>query len=223
LQKAFHHQKSMKHILFSMKRDCVCVVWAWISRTVSVHSLMKAWSTITCWPRHWTLGPWIESLLVDLSFFTSFRKSYLFHSLNLEACSLHLIEWDRIDIVERWIDTDQSLHLDRSEDDKTICEERALIDDLFFWISSIILTRDEIRDHLSRFFLYLTQIFIFISLFSLLCSSRANWIQAIYSFESRFDQIRVASQSEHLSITASHQTLAKSLRSQSILPRISSR
>jgi hypothetical protein len=27
----------------------------------------------------------------------------------------------------------------RSEDDKTICEERALIDDLFFWISSIIL------------------------------------------------------------------------------------
>jgi hypothetical protein len=32
------------------------------------------------------------------------RKSYLFHSLNLEACSLHLIEWDRTHIVERWID-----------------------------------------------------------------------------------------------------------------------
>jgi hypothetical protein len=97
-----------------------------------------------------------------------------------------------------------------SEDDKTICVERALIDDLFFWISSIIFTRDEITDHLSRFFLYLTQIFIFISLLSLsaiwirawltissfesqsiiltifaVSSSNANWIQAIYSFESR--------------------------------------
>ncbi len=34
LQKAFHHQRSMKHILFSVKRCCVCVVWAWVSRTV---------------------------------------------------------------------------------------------------------------------------------------------------------------------------------------------
>jgi hypothetical protein len=49
---------------------------------------------------------------------TSFRESYLFHPLNLGACSLHLIEWDRTDIVERWIDTDQSLHLDT--DQKTI-------------------------------------------------------------------------------------------------------
>jgi hypothetical protein len=47
----------------------------------------------------------------------SFKESYLFHSFNLEACS-SLIEWDRIDIVERWIDTNQSLHLDT--DQKTI-------------------------------------------------------------------------------------------------------
>jgi hypothetical protein len=97
---------------------------------------------------------------------TSSRKSYLFHSLNLKACSLHLIEWDRIDTVERWIDTDQSLHLDRSEDDKTICEERALIDNLFFWISSIISIRDEIRDHLPRFFSYIWLRFLPLSVYS---------------------------------------------------------
>jgi hypothetical protein len=65
-----------------------------------------------------------------------------------------------------------------------------------FESQSIIFIRDEIRDHLSRFFLYLTQILVFINLFSLSCSSRANWIQAIYSFEPRFNQIRAASQSE---------------------------
>jgi hypothetical protein len=121
--------------------------------------VLSTWSRRTT---HWTLN----RILINRSFvLTSSRKSYLFHSLNLEACS-SLIEWDRTDIVERWIDTDQwSTH--RSEDDKTICEERALIDDLFFWTSSIIFIRDEIRDHLPGFSLYLTQIFTFISLPSL--------------------------------------------------------
>jgi hypothetical protein len=53
--------------------------------------------------------PWTGPLLVDLPSLTSFRKSYLFHPLNLGAGSLHLIEWNRIHTVERWIDTDQSL------------------------------------------------------------------------------------------------------------------
>jgi hypothetical protein len=83
-----------------------------------------------------------------------------------------------------------------------------------FESQSIIFIRDEIRDHLSKFFLYLTRIFTFISLLSLLCSPRANWIQAIYSFEPRFNQIRAASQPEHLPIPQVI-TLAKSLRSQS--------
>jgi hypothetical protein len=48
---------------------------------------------------------WIRPLLVDLSSLTSFRRSYLFHSLNLGACPLHLIEWDRTHTVERWIDS----------------------------------------------------------------------------------------------------------------------
>jgi hypothetical protein len=65
----------------------------------------------------------------------------------------------------------------RSEDDKTICEEQTLIDDLFFWISSIIFTRDEIRDHLSRFFLIFdSDFYLFISLLSLPRSPRTNLI-----------------------------------------------
>jgi hypothetical protein len=44
-----------------------------------------------------------SDLIVDLPSPTSFRESYLFHPLNLGACS-SLIEWDRIDTVERWID-----------------------------------------------------------------------------------------------------------------------
>jgi hypothetical protein len=84
----------------------------------------------------------------------------------------------------------------KSEDDKTICEERALIDDLFFWISSIVFTRDEIKNHLSRFFLIFdSDFYLYQSTFAV-CSSKANWIQTIYSFESCFNQIRVASQSE---------------------------
>jgi hypothetical protein len=49
-----------------------------------------------------------ESSYSRSSVSTSFRESYLFHSLNLEACSLHLIEWDRIDTVERWTDSMRS-------------------------------------------------------------------------------------------------------------------
>jgi hypothetical protein len=52
--------------------------------------------------------PWTRSLLVNLLSLTSFRKSYLFHSLNLEACSLHLIEWNRTHTVEKWIDSEFS-------------------------------------------------------------------------------------------------------------------
>ncbi len=155
-----------------------------------------------------------SDLIVDLPSSTSFKKSYLFHSLNLGACSLHLIEWDRTHTVERWIDTDQwSTH--RSGDDKTICEERALIDDLFFWISSIIFIRDEIRDHLSRFSLYLTQIFIFLSVYPRCSAARERiWSAGDLFFWTSSNQIRAAPQSEQSSIPASHQTLAKSLRNQ---------
>jgi hypothetical protein len=118
--------------------------------------------------------------LINRSFvLTGYRKSYLFHSLNLEACSLHLIEWNRTHIVERWINTDQFLHLDT--DQKTIRDNlrRTNFDrwSTLCWVSiDYFFTRDEIRDHISKHFLHLTQIFIFINLLSLLCSSRTNLI-----------------------------------------------
>jgi hypothetical protein len=90
----------------------------------------------------------------------------------------------------------------RSEDDKTICEERTLIDDLFFWISSIIFTRDEIRDHLSRFFLYLTQIFIFLSVYFRCFAVRERiWSADDLFFWISLNQIRVASQSKQISFS----------------------
>jgi hypothetical protein len=229
--------KKDKSCFFSMSQitasiDLFIRVCLFIDPGMERDHVLSTWSRRTT---HWTLN---RTLISRSSVLTSSRKSYLFHSLNLGACS-SLIEWNRIDIVEKWIDIDQwSTH--RSEDDKTICEERTLIDDLFFWISSIIFIRDEIRDHLSGFSLYLTQIFTFISLPSLpaawirawltissfesqsiiltifaASSPRANWIQTIYSFEPRFNQIRAAPQPEQPPIPASHQTLAKSLRSQS--------
>jgi hypothetical protein len=97
----------------------------------------------------------------------------------------------------------------RSEDDKTICKERALIDDLFFWTSSIIFIRDEIRDHLSEFFLYLTQIFIILSVYSRCPAARERiWSAGDLFFWISPNQIRAAPQSEQSSIPASHQTLA---------------
>ncbi len=54
-----------------------------------------------------------ESSYNKSSVSTSFRESYLFHSLNLEACS-SLIEWDRIDTVERWTDRFVRLRVNRS-------------------------------------------------------------------------------------------------------------
>jgi hypothetical protein len=92
----------------------------------------------------------------------------------------------------------------RSEDDKTICEERTLIDDLLFESQSIIFIRDKIRDHLSRFFLHLTQIFTFISLSSLSRSSRA------------INQIRDASQSEHFTSHINHWISAMTFNSESL-------
>jgi hypothetical protein len=147
----------------------------------------------------WTLN----HLIVDLSFLLVLKESYLFHSLNLEACSLHLIEWDRIDIVERWIDIDQwSTH--RSEDDKTICEERALIDDLFLWISSIIFIRDEIRDHFSRFFLIFdSDFYLYQSILAVSQLENEFDQQTIYSFESRsikFVSLRSQSNSRFLQV-----------------------
>jgi hypothetical protein len=63
---------------------------------------------------------------------TSFRESYLFHSLNLEACSLHLIEWNRTDTVERWIDMKISFHI--------------IYNKLFFDIASIIAAKLKMKE-----------------------------------------------------------------------------
>ncbi len=112
----------------------------------------------------------------------------------------------------------------RSEDDKTICEERTLIDDLFFWISSIIFTRDEIRDHLSRFFLYLTQI-LFLSVYSR-CSAVRERIEFKRSIllnlvSIKFVSLRSQSNLRFLQVI---KFLQKSLRNQSNLNlRISNR
>jgi hypothetical protein len=105
----------------AIERDGLLSFW----RDVSVYSLMKAWSAITCWSRHWIfeLLNSESDLIVDLSFFTSFRKSYLFHSLNLGACS-SLIEWNRTDTVERWTDSDKILtYCDKR---LTYCDKRVL-------------------------------------------------------------------------------------------------
>ncbi len=186
--------------------------------------------------------------LINRSFvLTGYRKSYLFHSLNLEACSLHLIEWNRTHIVERWINTDQFLHLDT--DQKTIRDNlrRTNFDrwSTLCWVSiDYFFTRDEIRDHISKHFLHLTQIFIFINLLSLLCSSRANWIKRsilLNLVSTKFVSLRsqsispppqvVESLQNYFAVrafypaydSASRWILAKLLRSQSILSRIRSR
>ncbi len=159
-----------------------------------------------------SLNPWtLNHLIVDLPSPTSFRKSYLFHPLNLEACSLHLIEWDRIDIVERWIDTDQSLHLDT--DQKTIRDNLrrtnfdwwftlcwVSIDHFYSWwnqrsSSEIFLIFD------SDFYLYQS------TLAALQLESGLN--SSDLFFWTSLNQIRAASQSEQSPISASHQILAK--------------
>jgi hypothetical protein len=119
----------------------------------------------------------IESLNFESSYSRSFvsinfKESYLFHSLNLEVCS-SLIKWDRIDIVKKWIDTDQSLHLDTNR--KTI--KQSAKNELWLMIYSfeshrsfLFVMKSEIifRD----FFLYLIQIFIFINLLSLFAARK---------------------------------------------------
>jgi hypothetical protein len=120
------------------------------------------------------MGP----LLVDLPSLTSFRKSYLFHSLNLGACSLHLIEWDRIDIVERWIDTDQSLHLDTDQETVRDNLRRTgfdwwsillnLIDHSYSWWNQ--------RSSSGIFLIFDSDFYLFISLLSLPRSPRTNLI-----------------------------------------------
>ncbi len=148
-----------------MNDDCL-----FIDSDVKRDHVLSTWSRRTT---HWMLN---ETLINKSFVLTSFRKSYLFHSLNLEACS-SLIEWNRIDIVEKWIDTDQSLHLDT--DQKTI--KQSTKNELWLMIYSfeshrsfllVIKSKIIFRD----FFLYSTQIFIFISLFSLLRSPRTNLI-----------------------------------------------
>jgi hypothetical protein len=93
--------------LSSFNRRCTCAVIVWIRASCAasfifawffnVYSLMKAWSAITCWSRHWILE-FLNSesdLIVDLSFLISFRKSYHFQFITivLRARSL-LVDWD---------------------------------------------------------------------------------------------------------------------------------
>jgi hypothetical protein len=152
----------------------------------------------------WTLNHFI----VDLSSFISFRKSYLFHSLNLGACS-SLIEWDRIDIVERWIDTDQSLHLDI--DQKTI--RQSAKNELWLMIysfeshrSSLLVIESEI---IFRDFSYIWLRFLPLSVYSrcLQLESELNSNDLFFwtSFQSNSCRLAVKA----LSISASHQILAK--------------
>ncbi len=64
------------------------------SDILTVYSLMKAWSAITCWSRHWILEFWIRSYSESFVS-TSFRESYHFQLIIiiLRACSL-LVDWN---------------------------------------------------------------------------------------------------------------------------------
>ncbi len=154
-----------------------------------------------------------ESSYSRSSVSTSFRESYLFHSLNLEACSLHLIEWDRIDIVERWIDTDQSQHLDT--DQKTIRDN--LRRTSFDWWSILL--------NLNRSFLLVMKLeiifrdffYIWFRFLSLSIYSRCLQFESELNSNDLFFWISFQSNSCRFAVRAifdfcKHQILAKSLR-----------
>jgi hypothetical protein len=136
-----------------------------------------------------SLNPWtLNHLIVDLPSPISFRKSYLFHPLNLEACSLHLIEWDRTDTVERWTDTDQSLHLDT--DQKTIRDN--LRRTSFDWWSTLCwVSIDHFyswwnqRSSFEIFLIFDSDFYLYQSTLAASQPENEFDLQAIYSFEPR--------------------------------------
>jgi hypothetical protein len=156
---------------------------------------------------------WTGPFLVDLPSFTSFRESYLFHSLNLGACSLHLIEWDRIDIVERWIDTDQSLHL--NTDQKTIRDN--LRRTSFDWWSTLCwVSIDHFyswwnqRSSFEIFFIFDSGFYLYQSTLAVSQFESEFDQQTIYCFESRSIKFVSLRSQSTLSTFASRWILAKS-------------
>jgi hypothetical protein len=162
--------------------------------------LMEAWSAITCWPRHWTLGPWMRPLLVDLPSPTSFRKSYHFQLITivLRACSL-LVDWDRTHIVERWTDTDQSLHLDTDQETIRNNLRRTSFDwwPTLYWASIdhfLLVMKSEI---IFRDFPYIWLRFLPLSVYPRCLAARERiWSAGDLFFWNSSNHIRVASQSE---------------------------
>jgi hypothetical protein len=96
----------------------------------------------------------------------------------------------------------------RSEDDKTICEERILIDDLFFWISiDHFYSWWNQRSSFEIFLIFDSDFYLYQSTLAASQFESEFDQQTIYSFESRsINFVSLRSQS-NLSTLASHQTL----------------
>jgi hypothetical protein len=165
---------------------------------------MKRDHVLSTWSRRATHRTQNRTRISRSSVLTSFRRSYLFQltTIVLRACSL-LVDWDRIHIVERWIDTDQSLHLDTDQETVRQSAKNGLWLMIYSFESHrsfLFVMKSEIifRD----FFLYLTQIFTFLSVYSRCLAARERiWSAGDLFFWISLNQIRVASQSEQISFS----------------------